>query len=120
MDLLYDLIGEGEIGDASKTSAREQAFNSDIERLTMDVNAHVKMIKAGGSKSEPMYKNILEYWNRFRYGALSKLADLACDLLVIPASSVPSERLFSIAGLLSSGIILFYMVDNLWLIFFWL
>ena len=102
MDLLLDLISEGEIGDSRRTSAKEQAFDTDIERLSMDTAAHVTMLKAGRSKSEPQ-EDILEYWNRFRYGAQSKLADLACDLLVTPASSVPSERLFSIAGLLLSG-----------------
>ena len=102
-----DLIEEGEVGDPTRTSAMEQAFNTDIERLVMDSNAHVTMFKSGRAMSEPN-QDILEYWNRFRFGGQSKLADLACDLLVIPASSVPSERMFSIAGILSSGIVCFW------------
>lgn len=103
MDLLLDMIEEGGIAD-TRSCLKEQAFNSDIERLTIDSAAHVTMLKAGRGKSEPQ-EDILDYWNRFSYGAQSKLSDLALDLLVIPASSVPSERLFSIAGLLSSGIV---------------
>ena len=110
MDLLLDMIQEGEIGDSTLTCAKEQAFNTDIERLAMDCDAHVRKAKSGNAKQD-VEKDILEYWNQFRYGAQSKLPDLACDLLVIPASSVPSERMFSIAGLLSSGIFVTTFID---------
>ena len=47
----------------------------------------------------------LDFWvremNSMEYE--TNIAKLAQDILVIPASSVPSERLFSISGLLSSG-----------------
>ena len=48
-------------------------------------------------------QDILKYWDRMSYLCGSKLAEAACNILVIPSSSVPSERLFSIAGLMSSG-----------------
>ena len=100
MDLLLDLIQEGEVGNEGNTCVLEQAFNSDIEKLEKDTNQHIEMVKSGKSSNQ---EDILEYWNKMRYCSLSKLPDLACNLLVIPASSVPSERLFSISGLLSSG-----------------
>lgn len=109
MDLLMDLIDEGEVGDPIRSSAKEEAFNTDLKRLQVDCQAHVTMMKARRARGEtqpPPQEDILEYWNRFRYGAQSMLPDLACDLLCIPGSSVPSERMFSIAGLLSSGIYL--------------
>ena len=100
-DLLFDLIQEGEVGNPSNTCVLEQAFNADIEKLEKDTAAYVERVKAG--KVAEKEEDIIEYWNKFRYCALSKLPDLACNLLVAPASSVPSERLFSISGLLSSG-----------------
>ena len=61
------MIEEGKIGDP-RTCLKEQAFNADIERLAMDSAAHVTMLKTGRGKSEPK-EDILEYWNRFSYGA---------------------------------------------------
>ena len=100
-DLLFDLIQEGEIGNPNNTCVLEQAFNTDIEKLEKDTAAYVERVKAG--KVSEKEEDIIEYWNKMRYCSLSKLPDLACNILVAPASSVPSERLFSIAGLLSSG-----------------
>ena len=46
----------------------------------------------------------LDYWseNESKYETL--LAQIAEDILCIPATSTPSERLFSISGLLASGV----------------
>ena len=100
-DLLFDLIQEGEVGNQNNTCMIEQAFNADIEKLEKDTAAYVERVKAG--KVAEKEEDIIEYWNKMRYCSLSKLPDFACNVLVTPASSVPSERLFSIAGLLSSG-----------------
>ena len=43
------------------------------------------------------------YWNRMRPICATRLADIAADILTIPASSVPSERLFSVAGVMCAG-----------------
>ena len=47
----------------------------------------------------------MDFWAReIRYKQFeSELPSVAVDVMDIPASSVPSERLFSISGLLSSG-----------------
>ena len=102
MDLVMDLISSGAADTMQQVSAFDESFRADIERLERDSAAILQKIRTTG-KSPDLSEDILEYWNRFRYSSQTKLPDLACNLLVAPASSVPSERLFSIAGELSSG-----------------
>ena len=45
----------------------------------------------------------LVYWIEMQSICTSKLADVALDLLAIPATSVPSERLFSVSWIMCSG-----------------
>ena len=45
----------------------------------------------------------MDFWVKEMKLYTSMLPLLALDVMAIPASSVPSERLFSISGLLSSG-----------------
>ena len=45
----------------------------------------------------------MDFWVKEMGQFTLKLPLLALDIMAVPASSVPSERLFSISGLLSSG-----------------
>ena len=45
----------------------------------------------------------LEYWAEMQSICATRLAHVAADLLTIPASSVPSERLFSVSGVMCAG-----------------
>ena len=57
--------------------------------------------QANTEKQRP--DNPLEYWISVKCLCSTRLADVATDLLCIPASSVPSERLFSVAGVMCAG-----------------
>ena len=61
---------------------------------------HREDIQAG---TEQMPEDPQLYWNRMRPICATRLADVAADILTIPASSVPSERLFSVAGVMCAG-----------------
>ena len=45
----------------------------------------------------------LEYWAEMQSLCATRLAHVATDLLTIPATSVPSERLFSVSGVMCAG-----------------
>ena len=45
----------------------------------------------------------LVYWVEMQSICTTRLADVAVDLLTIPATSVPSERLFSVSGVMCAG-----------------
>ena len=61
---------------------------------------HREDIQAG---KEQMPEDPQLYWNRMRAICSTRLADVAADILTIPSSSVPSERLFSVAGVMCAG-----------------
>ena len=100
MDLVLDLIQSGEADIMQEMSAFELAFKTDIERLEKDSMIALQRFKS--TRKEPE-GDVLDYWNQFRYTSESGLADFASDMLVAPATSVSSERMFSSAGSLSSG-----------------
>ena len=100
MDLVLDLIQSGEADNIQELSAFELAFKTDIEHLEKDSMLTLQKVKTTRKAPEG---DVLDYWNQFRYTSESGLADLACDILVAPATSVSSERMFSSAGSLSSG-----------------
>ena len=45
----------------------------------------------------------LDYWAEMQSICATRLAYVAADLLTIPATSVPSERLFSVSGVMCAG-----------------
>ena len=96
-----EMLEAGRESSPDNTSSFERAFSTDIERLEKD-SATLWMKMKAAKKMQPP-EDVIQYWNRMRYSSESRLPDFACDLLAAPASSVPSERLFSISGLLSSG-----------------
>ena len=56
---------------------------------------------AAGTEQLPQDPQL--YWARMRPICATRLADVAVDLLTCPATSVPSERLFSVAGVMCAG-----------------
>ena len=67
---------------------------------TEALRQHREDIQVG---TEQMLEDPQLYWNRMRPICSTRLADVAADILTIPASSVPSERLFSVAGVICAG-----------------
>ena len=77
--LLYD-------SDSSSTESQQQR-----SALTKQVDEYIE------TDTAPMAQNPAKYWkdNQKKYPLLSRLAK---DILGVPSSSAPVERLFSIAG----------------------
>ena len=67
---------------------------------TEALKQHREDIQTG---TEQMPEDPQLYWNRMRPICATRLADVAADILTIPALSVPSERLFSVAGVMCAG-----------------
>ena len=103
LDLLKDLVGSGQVpsDNAEYVTNLEARMLSDLGILKKDADAVIQRYLRTGKIDDN--QDILKYWDRMSYLCDSKLPEVACNLLVTPPSSVPSERLFSIAGLMSGG-----------------
>ena len=111
-----DFIGAGlfsnfkprEVEKMQRESTFDKKLASDFERLEKDAkDLFYQTAEAmAAKKPRPPPEDPLDYWIRMLYLGQSKLASVACDLLVIPATSCPSERFFSLSGFLSAGIVL--------------
>ena len=75
-------------------------FATDLDRLKKDSIDALSQLQA---KKDHKPEDPMEYWTKVGCLCSTRLADLAVDLLTIPASSVPSERLFSVAGVMCAG-----------------
>ena len=88
--------------DISLTNALTRDLDKYKRRCQMVLNELRESAVNGVTKN---LMDPLDFWvremNSMEYE--TNIAKLAQDILVIPASSVPSERSFSISGLLSSG-----------------
>ena len=96
---------------ASVSDSEDNLLKSDIsyydlrsKQVLEKLVKSAQEIEMGGKKTKAPI-DPMDFWikekknNKYR----TNVAKLALDLMAIPASSVPSERLFSISGLLSSG-----------------
>ena len=102
---LFSNLKPREVAKMKKDSRSDNKLAADFERLEKDAKElFCQTAEAiAARKPCPPTEDPLDYWVRMLYLGKSKLASVACDLLVIPATSVPSERFFSLSGFLSSG-----------------
>ena len=79
-------------------------FSDDMDRVkkgALEALAKHQTDQRAGKKMELV--DPMVFWVEMQSLCTSKLADVAVDLLSIPATSVPSERLFSVSGVLCAG-----------------
>ena len=62
---------------------------------------------------EQQLEDPLDYWAEMQSICATRLAHVAADLLTIPATSVPSERLFSVSGVMCAGELVINMCSGL-------
>ena len=105
---LFSSLKPREVQKMKKESSSDKKLAADLERLEKDAkDLFCQTAEAIAAKKPcPPAEDPLDYWIRMLYLGSSKLASVACNLLVIPATSVPSERFFSLSGFLSSGNVL--------------
>ena len=84
-------------------SLLERKFRKDMEILELDALSACEELQKQADMENLLQEDPTLYWVIKEGKYNSKLPLLACGLLAAPSSSVPSERLFSIASLLSSG-----------------
>ena len=87
----------------SSNSQLERKFKKDLETFEMDCDSKLEEVQLSDNKEELMMEDPATYWHLHESKYHSKLPVLARALLSAPPSSVPSERMFSVASLLSSG-----------------
>ena len=76
--------------------------NGDHENNVDDRNEEDD-VAADDAREEVLMRDPLDYWVAEETRYYSPIARVAQDLLTIPATSTPSERLFSASGLLTEG-----------------
>ena len=101
------------IFDGTKTlpSDPRAALNQDLHQYKLKSKQVITKLMNSASHREGEQGDLrtkkpgdpMDFWVKEMGQFTTKLPLLALDVMVIPASSVPSERLFSISGLLCSG-----------------
>ena len=81
-----------------RTHEIHQRVVTDLALCRKEMIAYKERVFAGEDWSDPLL-----YWEVNREKYMTGIVDYSLDILSTPASSVPSERMFSIAGILSSG-----------------
>ena len=83
-----------------KKSKQQRSSQASSPTYPVENEEIVQYLDSSSHKDEEV--DPVDFWieNEKTYPALSPLA---CDLLTIPASSAPIERVFSTAGLVTSG-----------------
>jgi len=109
----------------SNDKAKSTSFGRDLDLFKAEIQ-RVLLLRHCSSRThedqeeketteeeESPIEDPLEYWveNEAKYETL--LPMIAQDILCIPATSTPSERLFSASGLLASGVMSNISPDNL-------
>ena len=99
-------------GTKSPTSDPSAALKQDLDQYNIKSKQVInKLMKSAshkeGEQGEMKTKkpgDPMDFWVKEMGQFETELPFLALDVMAVPASSVPSERLFSISGLLSSGL----------------
>ena len=81
----------------------ERKFKKDIELLELDAESTLETLQKPEESQKLLQEDPTTYWVIKEEKCNTKLPSLARGLMSCPSSSVPSERLFSIASPLSSG-----------------
>ena len=89
---------------ASRGDDVEKKFMNDKQILMHDSEVTLDEIQATDNEAFIMSEDPMNYWINNAHKYSSALPKLATNLLAATPSSVPSERLFSIASFLSAGI----------------
>ena len=87
--------------DAIVDEYRRADFSPDVK--TYGLSIHRPRRPAGAAASVPVVGSILEWWRSRGSLAFPYIALVAKAILAIPATSAPSERIFSAAGRASGG-----------------
>ena len=88
----------------------ERKFRKDMEILELDAESTLEELQKQRNTEKIVHEDPTLYWTLKEEKYNTKLPLLACDLLSAPSSSVPSERMFSVASLLSSGMFLYSLI----------
>ena len=99
----------------NSSNAKKSPFTRDVERFRADCETiQAKLCSDGTDEGfDKSVEDPLDYWVREEKKFETKIAEEAEDILCIPACSTSSERLFSVAGIMSEGRRINTKPDNL-------